>query len=68
MPPLPACGYDKKAHGSGINVSPNHFCDDCGAPVQTETVEVRSPEKPAEALIVTMGRCVVCERQMSFGG
>ncbi len=44
----------------------NHFCPECGAQVLTETFEVRNPDKPSEALIITQGRCIICEKVMSF--
>lgn len=42
----------------------NEFCADCGAPVLTDTFEVRSPEKPSHATIVTQGICTICEKVM----
>ncbi len=47
-------------------MSPPNFCDDCGAQVLTETVEVKNLEKTGEGVIIAQGRCVICERAMSF--
>ncbi len=43
---------------------PGRVCDDCSAPVLTDTFEVRNPEKPSMAVIVTQGICPICEKVM----
>lgn len=45
---------------------PGRVCDDCGAPVLTDSFEVRNPEMPGEAVIVTQGICTICEKVMSI--
>ncbi len=39
-------------------------CDECGAPVLIDTIEVRNPEMPGMAEIVTQGICPICEKVM----
>ncbi len=42
------------------------FCNECGGQLMTEIIEVRTREKPAEASIVSMSRCIICGKTLDF--
>lgn len=44
----------------------NYFCSDCGAQVLIATFQAVNPDNPGEIIELTQGRCIVCERVMSF--